>query len=231
MYFKLFLPFVFLLLSSLNVYGYEIISSKTTVSPGCEGGVLKQTTEKLLVSDEIKRRMRDEEDINYPMKDEENINYPMRDVDDINYPMRDVDDINYPMKDVNDINCMRNVGNINCRMGYVSISTDARAYMATGRVGGLINLTSHHGFTIYNDDDIEKSFRVEIKLVSHEGRFTNQERTIRLGPHDSVRDSSYLYLTNEYLQLGCHKIYAYTTVSGGGYSAATDSNTVTIRER
>lgn len=41
MNFKLLLLVVFFLFSNLNVYGYEVMSSKTVVSPGLEGGILK----------------------------------------------------------------------------------------------------------------------------------------------------------------------------------------------
>lgn len=44
LFIKIFLCSVLFTIPFSSSYGYELLSSKTTVSPGCEGGVLEHTT-------------------------------------------------------------------------------------------------------------------------------------------------------------------------------------------
>ena len=68
-----------------------------------------------------------------------------------------------------------------------------------------------------------------VRLATHDGKYTSNERIIRVKPYCSMNESTDLYMIQRYLQPGFYKIYASTNVSISALSSAKDSNTVTIK--
>ena len=154
---------------STRVYGYEIIESTTTVSPGFDGGIVRQKSSSVP-----------------------------------------------PFY-------IKNLG-----LNGLIASTKAKANSSSGRAGTLIRLESSHGFSLHNNTDTVQYLRVEVKLSTHDGHFTNHERTVRLQPTDYFRDSTVLYFTQEYLHPGLFIVSANTSVSGNTSSSASNTNKVTV---
>ncbi len=157
-----------LFIGQFKVYGYELISSKTTVSPGCEGGVLEHTVD------------------------------------------------TFPV-----FSTLLATG--------VTASTDARAYSSSGNTREMITLRSSHSFSVYNNTNSTQDMKVNVKLSTHDGKYTNNEYTFRMKSQESMNDSTTLYLNKQYTKPGNYTVYASTTLSGSTHSSSSDSNSVTVR--
>lgn len=170
--------FIFLLTIQFSAFAYELLSCKTTVSPGCDGGVLEHITESHILSP-------------------------------------------------NDYFTM--LDSTTLTTGLVA-STEAKAFSASGYVQKMITFESSHNFSIQNNTNATKHIKLNIKLSTHDGKFTNNEYTYQLKPHESMNDSATLYFIKQYLKPGKYEVYAHTTLSGCIYSSASDSNKVTIKQ-
>jgi hypothetical protein len=162
------LLFIFLSTIQFSAYAYELLSSKTTVSPGCEGGVLENITD------------------------------------------------SHPLLS-NDYSTV------------LTASSEARAFSATGNVREMIMLHSSHHFSIQNNTNRSQYIKLNVKLSTHDGKYTNNEYTYRLTPQESMNDSTTLFFNTQYFKPGNYKVYAHTILSGDVNSLASDSNQVTIR--
>lgn len=151
---------IFLFFSSLHfsAYAYELLSCKTTVSPGCEGGILEHITDSNILSS-------------------------------------------------NNYLASFTTG--------CAVSTEARAFSATGYVGMMIMLQSSHGFSIQNLTNKLQIIKFNVKLSTHDGKYMNNEFTYRLAPHESMNDFTVLYFNKQYNKKGDYEVYADTTISGG----------------
>lgn len=154
---------------SCNLFGYEIISSRTEVSPGFEGGILKQKTVALP---------------------------------------------------------LRNAGNVSG----ITASAGATVYASRGNKGDVVKLSSNHSVSILNNTENYQQINIKMKLFTHDGKSTSSENNIRMEPGESINQSTLLYFVKEYLNTGCYKVQAQTTISGSAYSFASDCNTVTITQ-
>lgn len=151
-----------------NISGYEVISSRTIVSPGCEGGVIKQKTHTF---------------------------------------------------------SLFNGGD----SGKITASTKAKAYTSNGNRGEVVRLYSSHSYSILNNTGIRQYVKIEMKLSSHDGKYTSSEQILWMKPYEAIDDSTDLFFSKEYLDPGRYELYAQTIISGSVTSMASDSKIVNIR--
>ena len=113
---------VFILLSTIqfSAYAYELLSSKTAVSAGCEGGVLEHITDSHTLSPD-------------------------------------------------DYFTAFTTG--------PTAFTEARVFSATGNAKEMIMLRSSHSFSIQNSSNSSKIVKLNVKLSTHDGKYTNNEYT------------------------------------------------------
>ena len=90
-------------------------------------------------------------------------------------------------------------------------------------------LRSSHSFSIQNNTNRLQIIKLNVKLPTHDGKYTNNEYTYRLAPQESMNESTTLYFNKQYVKPENYKVYAHTTLSGDINSSASSSNNVTIR--
>ncbi len=174
---------VFLSIIQFSAHAYVLLSSKTTVSPGCEGGVLEHITDSHpILSNDSPAALTASKDARG-----------------------------------------------DARGGFLTASTDARAFSTIGYARQMTTLQSSHSFSIQNNTKRSQAIKVNVKLSAHDGTYTNNEYTYQLRPEESMNDSTTLYFNKQYAKPGNYKIYAHTTVTGDIRSSASDSRNVTIR--
>ena len=153
-----------------SAHAYELLSSKTTVSPGCEGGILEHITDSQIFLSN-----------------------------------------SYPAA--------------------LTASTGARSFSTTGNVREMTMLRSSHSFSIQNSTNRSQAIKLNVKLSTHDGKYTNNEYTYRLAPQESMNDSTTLYFNKQYVKPGHYQVDAHTILSGDIHSSASDSNSVIIRSQ